>query len=254
MHGWDVRATLITGLAGVVVAIAIAALKGPWAAAVLIGVPSVLAVLVAVSLRRRPKPVKSRPRLVFREPYIAARTFEISVSSLPVTVVGRRHLEEWLRNRPDLEGAVWCVYAQVENVPEVGDDGELPDAKNVHATLRFVDHRGHTIIENFAGRWSHHPQDAPVETTQAPATADLRANGGPSKLDVAIKYPRDPQCYAWNDESRFRTRDLRDKGLGEYPVKVEIHLEGSGVTASAIYVLNHSGFDMDPPTIDPWDD
>jgi hypothetical protein len=59
---------------------------------------------------------------------------------------------------------------------------------------------------------------------EALATQDLPANGGPYKLDVAIKYRRDPQCYAWNDESRFKTHDLRDVGLGEYPVRLRFTL------------------------------
>jgi hypothetical protein len=253
MERWDVRATLITGLAGVVVAIVIAALKGARATAVLVGVAIVLAILLAISLRRRPKPVKSRPRLVFRAPSVEPRVVGITNASVPVTEVGPQQIEGWLRHQSDgPEVWVWCVYGQVENVPEPGDDGELPDAKNVHATLRFIDAKGRTIKDNFEARWSSSPQDASVETTQAPATQDLPANGGPYKLDVAIKYRSDPQCYAWNDQSRFKTPDLKDVGLGEdYPVKVEINFEGSGVTASATYLLNHSGLDMDPPTMVP---
>jgi hypothetical protein len=242
---WTTRATLV----GLIIA------AGGGLVTVLHGRPQrllvwLLAAVILVCLigllatfRRQPQPEESQALLLFREPSVEPRTVRWSMNdnwSVPVTGIG---------HRPDLE-SVWCVYAQVENVPRVGEDGVSHAAGNVHATLRFMNDAG-DIIAELAGRWAHRPQDAVVEATQAPATADLPPNSGPYKIDVAIKYPNDPECFAWNDQTRFETTDLRGKGLGADPVTVEIDLRGSGVgvTARATYRLSHSGIGPEPPTM-----
>ena len=210
----------------------------------------VLLVDLVISYWPRPTPVVSKPRLVFLEPSVEQRVLMSNVS-VPTTGIGPQQLEDWLQREQELTPSFGASIYRVKNVPVVGDDGALPPALNVHARFRFVTEAGGVLAPKVYGRWAHRlGRDAFVEAaaTQTRSTTDLQPNVL-RKLDVALKYTSDPQCYAWNDETPFKRKDLRGIALGEGPVIVRVDLEGSGITATATYRLTHNGVGPEPPAL-----
>ena len=200
----------------------------------------------------------SVPVLVFRDPEVTRRTVRpatlstISNESMPVTGTSMTTTSTTYVTgigRRDDEVLVWIVYALVENVPSEGDERREAVARNVHATLRFSDENG-VIVEGLPARWSEHEQDVPVERiTGRPTYVDLPVDSGAVRIDVALKYPGDSQCYAYNDETRFTTHDLRGIELGPEPVTVDVTVIGADVRSSARYRLTHDGAGDAPPTM-----
>jgi hypothetical protein len=150
--------------------------------------------------------------------------------------------------RRDDEVLAWIVYVEVENVPSEGDGRKDAVARNVRATLRFTDWAG-VIIAELPARWSQHDQDVPVEKIIGPTYMDILVDSGAVPIDAALKYPGDSQCYAYNDETRFTTNDLRGIALGPEPVTVDVAVIGADVRSSARCRLSHDGAGDAPPTM-----
>ena len=99
-------------------------------------------------------------------------------------------------------------------------------AMNLTVALKFIGLEGNQLYEINA-RWSD-PQESQLNapTLAAPQLDVLPATGISRYFDVALKYPKDEICYAFNDQNRTHADDLRYR-----PINDRIALVRSEVTA-----------------------
>ena len=110
--------------------------------------------------------------------------------------------------------------------------------------LTFFDAKGEQLFQ-LIGRWGDLPEAVYVASTIQISQVDLPPNGLPYKVDIAIKYARERDAYAWNNESDLNSeakgrRDPRYKlGTGTYTVRV--HLRGLNTYATHWLTLKNPG-------------
>ncbi len=218
------------------------------------GLPLIIAaaVLLAVSGLLFRRDLRSRPRLVIGEPTAEIRgvthepsgrqsqmmsttTTTVYMSSIDVSEMALTGFDP-TRQGKRRDSSLFGTYVRISNQPQVAGR----DAENVVTRLRFEASDG-TVTE-MHGRWSQLPQHGDPERTLEAEGITIPSNGERKWLDVAIKYQDDEICYAFNDENRFRSRDLRYRPLGPSPIRVEVTAKGSNCRpAKANFTLTHSG-------------
>lgn len=90
----------------------------------------------------------------------------------------------------------------IANDPPAGQLGET--ASQVAARITFADCDGNVLIDRMIGGWSETPQRAEtgrLGLSLTKAQLDLPANGVPHPVDIAMRAPGDPDCYAYNFEN-----------------------------------------------------
>lgn len=248
------------GVAGIGVLIAAVTLAvapspqawGAWWVLLLLTVGIVL-VLIAIYIGNRD--VRARPRLVFGDAKAEIRGttrkptggYEPALM-MTTTTTTALYITNLIPSAFPLSGfgpatyigpgdqAVYGTYVLIANKPRIAGR----DAKDVVTRLRFEGSDG--SITEIHGRWSQLPQHGDPERTLEAEGIDIPSNGEWKWLDVAIKYQDDEVCYAFNDENRFRSRDLRYRALGPSPIRVEVTAKGSNCQpATASFVLTHRG-------------
>jgi hypothetical protein len=213
-------------------------------------VAAVLLLAVSGVLFRRD--IGSRPRLIIGEPTAEIRgvtrktsdrhsqmmsttTTSVYISNIDVSEMAVTGIDPTPR-RERGDQTLFGTYVRVSNQPRLSGR----DAENVVTKLRFESSDG-TVTE-MHGRWSQLPQHGDPERTLEAEGITIPSNGEPKWVDVAIKYQDDDECYAFNDENRFQSRDLRYRPLGPSPIRVEVTAKGSNCRgARAVFTLTHSG-------------
>ena len=135
---------------------------------------------------------------------------------------------EIVRPSADLDVAV----VTVTNDPAKRD--EAATARHVIVNLSFFKLNSADPCLILSGRWSDNEQAglrgqfAPIDDLRR---RDLHPNGEPNLIDVALKYPDDEQCYAFNDETCRNTPDWRDPAfeLAAQSYRVRVRLQGVGL-------------------------
>jgi hypothetical protein len=129
------------------------------------------------------------------------------------------------------------AYLRVWNKPRLGGK----EAKNVTCRLTFLD-AAFQLLHEIDGRWSATPQHRHSELTLRAHEATIAKTTSASSahvLDIAMKYPDEDECYAFNEENRFvDPKELRHHALGAPPVHVKVEVFGSNARrVTANYVL-----------------
>jgi len=223
-------------LAAVLLAAAIATGRHSWALA-LYGLAAFVFVLTVV------EPLVTRPRFVFGKPYVRTRHVDEqprltgasgggTISLAAISVTGTETSASGGRSAS-------FAYVPVMNRPRLGSK----DAEHVSAELRFHGEDG-TLLHEISGRWSATLQHGASELTLRPPEITMprtRTERDAHPLDVAMKYPSERQCYAFNDENRFSAPgNLRHRPLGQPPIRVEITVAGTSArTLRGHFVLSH---------------
>ncbi len=75
-------------------------------------------------------------------------------------------------------------------------------AKDTYAEISFYTNKGELLLGSIYGRWgdTKQPED-PFEPTRELVKVNFEPTGQRRELDIAMKYPEDKDCYAFNNES-----------------------------------------------------
>jgi hypothetical protein len=140
---------------------------------------------------------------------------------------------------------LFFAYVDVLNRPRKSSGGK--DAEKVHAKVRFFTHGG-DLIEQINGKWSSSFQHPHSEGSLRAEEKDIPANENGEPLDIAMKYERDDQCHAFNEENRFHApSDMRHRPLGtESSLIVEVELRGRNARKTRRFELSHGGVGSKP--------
>lgn len=148
---------------------------------------------------------------------------EIEIDGSPY--VDTRHIH----SRTEIEGQYPLIgtpcFAHVKFCNRTKVHTAEATAEDVFAEISFYDNEGNSIL-NLVGRWGDTKQpESPFEPTRELAKVSFEPNGLPHELDIAMKYPEDEDCYAFDNESYFsydwRVPRLLLKGRS-YSVKVRL--------------------------------
>ena len=128
------------------------------------------------------------------------------------------------------------VYVLVLNEKRAGRQA----ATEVFATITFAKPNGESF--EMSGRWADPPESQFLQPTiRAPEVASIPANGNPHILDVARKYLDDPYCYAFNDENRTHSLDLRYQPIQNDETVVTVEISSNARPLVGQFVLSHKG-------------
>jgi len=141
----------------------------------------------------------------------------------------------------------------VHLVNESSHSGNDSIARNIIARLTFVDEFGETLNLSPPQKWiparwvnqAGYIMDRPNIDSEEAHIRDILPNGISQRIDLAIKYWEDENCYAFNVDSRFDPKwkkaewELRVK---RFKVHVEI-AEGMNILAEKWYALSTRGKD-----------
>lgn len=134
---------------------------------------------------------------------------------------------------------------QVSNSPPVGQRGQL--APKVAARITFARTDGTELVSRMIGRWAETPQrieSGRLGLSLDEAQLDIDCNGLPHPLDVAMKYPGDEDCYAYNFENSVAS-DLRVEGHrlrgSEFRVTVLLRAADNADPVEGHFILRNHG-------------
>jgi hypothetical protein len=210
---------------------------------------------------------QATPHLSFGQPYVAERglvravpktppgyyTAPLAPSSPPVTAflppawsssAGAGASIPAASSGASLTWSAFFAYVRVYNEPRANRQS----AERVWARISFFRSDGKPLLV-MDGRWSD-PPESQLEspTIRAPEVQSMPANGNPYDLDVAFKYAEDACCYAFNNENRINSTDLRqpDRALGDPHVVVRVEVSGNTGTLVGHFDLRHNGRGSQP--------
>lgn len=128
-----------------------------------------------------------------------------------------------------LVGNPFFAHIKFYNNPKVRSIAAT--AKDVTAEITFFDDRDPPILGPIYGRWGDTPQPAtlaPFAPIRELLKVDFEPNGLAQELDIALKYPEDEFCYAFNNESCCYSNDWRMPRflLKGYSFYVKVRLMG----------------------------
>jgi hypothetical protein len=171
------------------------------------------------------------PLSTFGEPLTGVDPFE-SAASIPASAA---------RSQQDAPCLIF-TYVPVYNEIRRGRE----PAEHVWARVSF---RGPNsqVLATMYGRWAD-PMESQLEalTIKAPEVQSIPANGNPHSLDIAFKYVEDASCYAFNDENRGHSSDLRYRELPDSHTVVHVEVFSSTKTLVGEFDLRNDGGGSEP--------
>jgi hypothetical protein len=134
------------------------------------------------------------------------------------------------------------------------DPRELPGmtAEKVVASISFYDEEGNPLLDGpIQGRWSAskqpHERDR-IGVSLDHLEAEISPNGLPHPLDIAMKHPSDPDCFAYNDDnsSAYQGRLESHRLSGDsFRVDVTVRAGNSGEPLTRLFTLTNPGVGRD---------
>lgn len=134
---------------------------------------------------------------LYGSPYVDARP----IYSYPSTKVAGQFS---VIGTPFFAHIIFCNNPRVRSIETT--------AKSINAKITFFDDEEKQVLGPIFGRWEGTPQPAtlpPFAPIRDLLKIDLEPTGLPRELDIALKYPDDEFCYAFNNKSCISSRDWR---------------------------------------------
>ncbi len=265
-HTWS-AGLFVAGVLIAVTAVVAAATKypGPWKAPWFVACLIVAFGMLAGACVLLVSAQRSRPRLVFGEPFTRQRhviyvgskgaqgppghfvaSLPPGLGVIPVTGADPSRMAASVpasaSGTPQDIPAMSFAYVRVYNEVRRGRQS----AEGVWAHVSFRRSGGPVLVE-MDGRWAD-PMESQFEapTIKAPEVQSIPANGNPHALDVAFKYIKDASCFAFNDENRVRSTDLRYRELPDSHTIVHVEVFSNAKTLVGEFDLLNDGEGSEP--------
>jgi hypothetical protein len=181
---------------------------------------------------------RERPRLVIGNPLVEQATIrEVSGLTTTTSASATTMTPRQPSGSPERSEDPYFIYLHVWNQPRSGSRM----AQGVHVILEYFGSDMTPIYPAISARWSHTPQGVGYETTRRASQEDLLPNGVQHQFDVAVKHVQDDECYAMNDENRYKApTDMRFRPLGS-DVVVKATAQGANAYGVNFFVLLSHG-------------
>lgn len=139
------------------------------------------------------------------------------------------------------EACYYIVQAWFVNLPIQRSSQAIADS--ITATIEFYDKNATNLRFNVYGQWALSTAPNHVGQKGFINKVNMLPNNERHKLNIALKWPDDDECYSYSQEGLIAHPDGRNPGnklpCGEYTVCVK--LEGIGVDQSFWFILINPG-------------